>query len=82
MIFLLVALILALLGCASSHPTLDHYGGGTEQERANALMLCQERTNAAFKDRGAVGWAAVARLQSEMTEHTDLCMRAGGFQVK
>ena len=76
-------LVLALMcaGCAST-PTFDRYGGGTETERANALMLCKERTNEAFKNRFAMGAIPVARMQREMTEHTDLCMRSSGFQVK
>jgi hypothetical protein len=70
-----------IAGCAST-PTFDRYGGGTEAERANALMICKERTNEAFKTRFALGAIPVARMQSEMTEHTDLCMRGQGFQVK
>jgi hypothetical protein len=77
----LLALALVCAGCAST-PTFDRYGGGTDAERANALMLCKERTNETFKSRFAFGAIPVARMQGEMTEHTDLCMRSGGFQVK
>jgi hypothetical protein len=75
-----LVLVLVFIGCASA-PTLDRYEGGTEPERADALMQCQERTNEAFKYRGAAG-AAVQRLHRDMTEHTDLCMRARGFQMR
>jgi hypothetical protein len=77
----LAALLLGTAGCAST-PTLDRYGGGTEAERANALMLCQERTNEAFKNRFAMGVVPVTRMQREMTQHTDLCMIGRGFAVK
>jgi hypothetical protein len=79
-----LVVVLVFIGCASTPPdsmsTPDRYGGGTEAERADALMQCRERTNEAFKYRGATG-SAVERLHREMTEHTDLCMRARGFQV-
>ena len=45
-------------------------------------MLCKERTNDTFKNRFAAGAISVARMQREMTEHTDLCMRSSGFQLK
>jgi hypothetical protein len=77
-----IAFAILLLGCSTTRPSLDRYAGGTDAERANALMRCKERTNESFKTRAAVGWGPVVRLQREMTEHTDLCMRAGGFQVK
>lgn len=80
-VYALLALAVVASGCAST-PTLDRYGGGSEAERANALMLCQERTNEAFKTRAAVGPIPVARLQREMAQHTDLCMMSRGFQVK
>jgi hypothetical protein len=61
---------------------IERYGGGTDAERANALMVCKERTNETFKHCFAMGAIPVARMQHEMTEHTDLCMRGQGFQVK
>jgi hypothetical protein len=75
---LLLALMLA--GCGPQARAFSDYSGGTEAERASALMECKERTNTAFKDRMAVGIAPVARLHSEMAEFTDLCMRARGFR--
>jgi hypothetical protein len=79
---LLIPLVCALCARCASAPTFDRYSGGSDAERANALMLCKERTNEAFKTRFAFGAIPVARMQNEMTEHTDLCMRSSGFQVK
>jgi hypothetical protein len=60
----------------------DAHSGGTDADRAHALMLWRERTNDAFKNRFAMGAIPVARMQREMAQHTDLCMIGRGFQVK